>query len=109
MTTSDKAETLLQKSKNELEFNYEIYGLAVMDKDLVGQTIGGVPVTASAASLYDDARLTVVDSVLINLEPEHPEFKETVNLFHVMGVEVNISLAEYDLGIPNQQIVKMVS
>lgn len=107
VTTSDKAELLLQKSRSELEFNYEISALAIMDKDLVGEKIGDIPVTASAASLYDDARLTVVDSVLIDLPPEHPEFKETINLFHVMGVEVNISLAEYDLGIPNQQIVKM--
>ena len=74
---------------------------------MIGQIIAGVPVTANAESLYDDARLTVVDSVLIDLEPEHPWFKETVNLFHVMGVEVNISLSEYNLGIPNQQIIKM--
>ena len=107
VTTSDRAESLLQKSKSELEFNYEISALAIMDKDLTGEKIGDIPVTANTATLYDDARLTVVDSVLIDLPPEHPEFKETINLFHVMGVEVNISLAEYNLGIPNQQIVKM--
>lgn len=107
VTASERAENLLQKSRNELEFNYEISALAIMDQDLTGQKIGGIPVTASAATLYDDARLTVVDSVLIDLEPDDPEFKETVNLFHTMGVEVNISLAEYNLGIPNQQIVKM--
>ena len=107
VTTSGKAEELLKKSKNELEFNYEISGLVIMDRDMTGEKIGEIPVTASEATLYDDARLTVVDSVLIDLEPEHPQFKETVNLFHAMGVEVNISLAEYNLGIPNQQIVKM--
>lgn len=107
VTTSEAAEALLRKSRNELEFNYEISALAIMDQDLTGQVIAGVPVTASSESLYDDARLTVVDSVLIDLPPEHPEFKNTVNLFHVMGVEVNISLAEYNLGIPNQQIIKM--
>ena len=107
VTTSDNAAHLLQQSKEEVEFNYQISALAIMDQDMIGQTVAGVPVTASAESLYDDARLTVVDSVLIDLEPEYPGFKETVNLFHVMGVEVNISLSEYNLGIPNQQIVKM--
>lgn len=107
VTTSEEAEPLLQKSKNEVEFNYEISALAILDKDMVGQEISGIPVTANAETLYDDARLAVVDSVLISLEPDHPQFKETVNLFHVMGVEVNISLADYNLGIPNQQIVKM--
>ena len=107
VTTSENAEKLLNSSKNEVEFNYQISALAIMDKDMVGQTIAGVPVTASEETLYDDARLTVVDSVLIALEPENPYFKATVNLFHVMGVEVNISLADYNLGIPNQQIVKM--
>lgn len=107
VTTSEKAERILQQSREEVEFNYQISALAIMDTDMVGQVIAGIPVTANAESLYDDARLTVVDSVLIDLEPEHPWFKETVNLFHVMGVEVNISLSEYNLGIPNQQIVKM--
>ncbi len=107
VTTSDKAEGLLQSSRSEVEFNYQITALAIMDKDLVGKTIHGVPVTANEESLYDDARLMVVDSVLIALDPEHPQFKNTINLFHVMGVEVNISLEDYNLGIPNQRIVKM--
>lgn len=107
VTTSDNAEILLNSSRSEVEFNYQISALAIMDKDMTGQFVAGVPVTASAETLYDDARLTVVDSVLIALEPDNQYFKDTVNLFHVMGVEVNISLADYNLGIPNQQIVKM--
>lgn len=107
ITTSDKAERLLEQGRAEIEFNFEISALAIMDKDLIGQQIAGVPVTGNTETLYDDARLTIVDSVLIDLEPDHPKFKDTVNLFHVMGVEVNISLADYNLGIPNQQIVKM--
>ena len=107
VTTSENAETLLNNCKAEVDFYYQVSALAIMDKDMIGETIAGVPVTASAETLYDDARLTVVDSVLIALEPEHPLFKDTVNLFHVMGVEVNISLADYNLGIPNQQIMKM--
>lgn len=107
VTTSEHAEELLRHSREEVEFNYQITALAIMDKDLTGKKIDEVPVTANAESLYDDARLMVVDSVLIALEPEHSKFKDTVNLFHAMGVEVNISLADYNLGIPNQQIVKM--
>ena len=107
VTTSNQAEELLKKRHGEVELNYQISALAIMDQNLIGQTIAGVPVTASAGTLYDDARLTVVDSVLIALEPDNPYFKDAVNLFHVMGVEVNISLAEYNLGIPNQQIMKM--
>ena len=97
----------MESCREEVEFNYQISALAIMDKDMTGEMIAGIPVTANAETLYDDARLMVVDSVLIALEPEHPQFKDTVNLFHVMGVEVNISLADYNLGIPNQCIVKM--
>lgn len=101
------AEKVLEGLKGEPSLVYEISGLVIMDREMIGQEIAGIPVTAGSATLYDDARLEVVDSVLINLEPEHPEFKDTVNLFHVMGVEVNISLADYNLGIPDQQIIKM--
>lgn len=107
VTTSKNAARLLQETREEMEFYYQVSALAIMDCDMVGQTIEGVSVTANAESLYDDARLMVVDSVLIDLEPENPCFKETVNLFHVMGVEMNVSLFEYNLGIPNQQIMKM--
>jgi len=107
VATSHNIEKLLESSRKEVEFGYQITALAIMDKDMTGEMIDGIPVTASIETLYDDARLMVVDSVLIALEPEHPQFKDTVNLFHVMGVEVNISLEDYNLGIPNQQIVKM--
>lgn len=107
VTTSDKAVTVLENCKAEMDFDYEVSGLAILDQDMIGQKIYDVLVTASSETLYDDARLTVVDSVLIDLEADHPEFKNTINLFHVMGVEINISLSDYNLGIPNQQIVKM--
>lgn len=107
VTTSDRAGEILNNCKGEVDFNYEISALALLDKDMVGQLVEGVPVTANAQTLYDDARLMVVDSVLIALEPENPQFKDTVNLFHVMGIEINVSLAAYNLGIPNQQIIKM--
>ena len=107
VTTSETAEALMKSSREEVDFNYQIAALAIMDQDMVGQEISGVPVTASMETLYDDARLMVVDSVLIALEPEYPQFKNIVNLFRVMGVEINISLEDYNLGIPNQSIMKM--
>ena len=107
VTTYDRAEAVITQLRTEPSFMYEISGLVMMDKNMIGEQIKGVTVTASSETLYDDARLEVVDSVLIDLEPENPEFKDTVNLFHVMGVEVNISLADYNLGIPHQQVVKM--
>ena len=107
VTTSENAEALLKGSKEEVEFNYQISALAIMNKDMIGETIGGIEVTANAQTLYDDARMMVVDSVLIALSPDSPLFKDTVNLFHVMGVEIHISLADYNLGIPNQRIIKL--
>lgn len=107
VTTYDQAKLVLNDCRDEVDFNYEISALALLDRDMIGETLEGIPITANTETLYDDARLMVVDSVLIALDPENPQFKDTVNLFHVMGVEVNISLADYNLGIPNQQIVKM--
>ena len=107
ITTENRAEPLLKMLGSEPGVSYEVSGLVIMDRKMIGETIGGVTVTADASTLYDDARLNVVDSVLVDLEPEHREFKNTVQLFRAMGTEVNISLFEYDLGIPNQQIVRM--
>lgn len=107
ITVSDRAEQVLKTLGIEVKMDYEISGLVIVDKDMIGKKIGGTTVTAGSKELYDDARLSVVDSVLIDLESEHPEFHDTVNLFHVMGIEVNISLSDYNLGIPDQQVIKM--
>lgn len=107
VTTFEKAAGLIRGLKEEPSMLYEISGLVIMDRKMNGENIEGVTVTANTDTLYDDARLEVVDSVLIDLTPDYPEFKSVVNLFHVMGVEVNISLPDYDLGIPHQQVVKM--
>lgn len=107
VTTFDRAENILKTLEKEPSMIYEISGLAIMDRDAIGEKVAGITVSANADTLYDDARMEVVDSVLIDLEPDHPQFKTTVNLFHVMGVEVNISLFDYNLGIPHQQVVKM--
>ncbi len=107
VTTYDKAETILKALLGDPVLLYEVSGLAVMDRDMIGEKILDWMVTAGSKTIYDDARLSTIDSVLIGLNPEHPEFKDTVNLFHVMGVEVNISSEAYEVHIPNQQIVKM--
>ena len=107
VTTFSRAEALLETLKQEPSVTYQISGVAIVDREMIGEKISGYTVTASSATLYDDARMEVVDSVLIDLEPNYPEFKSTVNLFHVMGVEVNISLFDYNLGIPHQQVAKM--
>ena len=107
VTTSDRAESIIHILKKEPSMMYDISGLVIMDCDMIGEQISGINVSANAETLYDDARMEVVDSVLIDLEPDYPEFKSTVNLFHVMGVEVNISLFDYNLGIPHQQVIKM--
>lgn len=107
VTTLERAKSVIEGLKKEPSFTYEICGLAIMDCDMIGEEIEGVTVTASSPTLYDDARLSTIDSVLIDLAPEHQEFRDTVNLFHVMGTEVNILLNDYNLGIPHQQIVKM--
>lgn len=107
VTTFDRAENLLHGLKDEPSIYYEISGLVIMDREMIGEKILDVTVTASAETLYDDARMEVVDSALIHIEPECPGFKEIVNLFRVMGIEVNISLFDYNLGIPHQQVIKM--
>ena len=107
VTTKERAQTVLNGLKNEPRLMYEIVGLAIMDQEMIGEEIAGVAVTASSPTLYDGARLTTIDSVLIDLEPDHEEFQNTVRLFHVMGIEVNIALHDYNLGIPHQQVVKM--
>ena len=51
ITTSENAKALLKSSREEVDFNYQISALSIMDKNMIGETIDGIPVTANVETL----------------------------------------------------------
>jgi len=93
ITTSDRAEEVIQRIRDEREWAILISDMAIIDKDMVGECIDGIPVLGSSSNLMEIARLNVLDEVFINL-PRKCSFNlnETIYEFEKMGVTVHVGI-----------------
>ena len=72
VTTSDRAEKVIDRIKHSKEWNYEVTSVVIMDKDMKGSTIGKVPVIAGADDMISEATKNIVDRVFISLPSDVP-------------------------------------
>ncbi len=83
--------------------DFVVNGVVVVDQDLRGQKIQGIPVVASADTFWEYVRTAVVDEVFIDgntRESSEALASELVEL----GMTVHISLVHRDKMIPNRMI-----
>lgn len=78
-----------------------ITGIAVLDRDMRGKEIGGIPVSAGAEDVVDSVCRNWVDEVLIVLSREEPYPEKLVEQLAGMGVVTHVSVfrAEEDSGM----------
>lgn len=94
VTTNSIAEKVV---KNVKEHNYEmqqINGVIVVDKDMTGEIIEGVPVVADAENAAEFLRQGWVDEVFINLDEKAPYPKELIERCSEMGLTVHLNFAK---------------
>jgi len=92
VTSSRNAKTAAEDINN---YNYEMFrvaGLAVIDEDLRGREICGIPVVANRESATDYACRHWVDEVFFNLPDEEPYPEGLACQFTEMGVVVHVKV-----------------
>ena len=82
---------------------FKVSGIAVVDKDMVGQEIQGIPVVASADSLMEYIRTNVVDEVFIDGNTRASSEALAVELIE-WGITVHIGLVHTDQMIPSRRL-----
>ena len=82
---------------------FKVSGIAVVDEDMVGQEIQGIPVVASADSLMEYIRTNVVDEVFIDGNTRASSEALAVELIE-WGVTVHIGLVHTDQMIPSRRL-----
>ncbi len=106
VTESSMAEEVI---RNVVENSYEgfhLAGLAVLDCDMTGQDIGGIPVVACADNVADAVCHIWVDEVLISLPTDVSYPESLVEQFMEMGIVVHLGLyirKEADFSLKNQK------
>lgn len=80
---------------------FKVEGVAVVDKDMVGESIQGIPVVASADSLFEYLRTNVVDEVFLDGNTRASEESLAGRLVE-QGLTVHMSLIHTNNLMPNR-------
>ncbi|MCM1187238.1 MAG: exopolysaccharide biosynthesis polyprenyl glycosylphosphotransferase [Lachnoclostridium sp.] len=92
VTTKSMAESVIQNAEKGSYERFYIAGVAVLDCDMKGQEISGIPVVGDEGNVADAACHVWVDEVLIALPHSQVYPEEMVNQFLEMGIVVHWGL-----------------
>jgi exopolysaccharide biosynthesis polyprenyl glycosylphosphotransferase len=93
MTTEERAADILTSVVKGREWTKRITGVIIMDHDMTGKDICGVPVVASADNMFDYARKQIVDEVFISIPYDSGDnLHDIVMELENMGIRVNLSV-----------------
>ena len=74
--------------------DYQVSGIVIINKDMIGQTIDGIPVVSSEPKLLDYVCKEWVDQVFINLPPGVFLSERILDGFNEMGIAVHQKLLD---------------
>ena len=94
LTVSDKAELAIRKLKDQNYRNVEITGIVTADRDMTGETVGGIPVVASREKVLDYVCREWVDEVIFVYAEEYEHVKALTEQLLNMGITVHVALED---------------
>lgn len=98
ITTKQRAEDMLIAVKNLDDWTRRIEGFIIIDEDMRGKTVGGVPVLAGEENMMEYIRKEIVDEVYIDIgTTSKKSIKPLVLELEDMGVTVHIKLDIMDI------------
>lgn len=92
VTSSDIAENVIANIQKKNMSDMVLDSAAVVDTDLLGTSIRGVPVTGNKENVADYIRKNWIDGVFFNCSSDHPVSPEIVKLCADMGVSIYLNM-----------------
>ena len=93
VTTLASAKHLVESFMKDPYHDFSIDGIVIIDKNIIGSEIEGIPVVASADSFYEYVRVNVVDEVFVNSGTISDEEYFSQELMD-MGITVHYKILE---------------
>ena len=108
VTNENRAEDVLRNVRENNYNLYDINGLVIIDKDMTGSWISGIPVVAELkdASAYICQKW--VDEVFINVDEDYPFPQELMDELLEMGMVVHRNLAKIKSMQGQRQMIETV-
>ncbi|MCR4641026.1 MAG: sugar transferase [Lachnospiraceae bacterium] len=100
ITVRERASRIIEQIRSEHAWNYELTSIAIMDEDMKGQEIDGVPVVAGREDVIDTGTQNILDRVFISLPLSDIEtVRDMILDFEAMGI-----LCHYDIDVEELNI-----
>ena len=95
VTYSDRAEDIIRRVNKRSEYNRNIDGIVILDKDMTGETILDCPIIANRDGLVDYVKLQIMDEVLLDVPVnEYKRMRKDIIELESMGVVVSMSITQ---------------
>lgn len=110
ITTYSQAKEVLMRINSKSNWEYLVTYLTILDRDVIGKKILGVPVKANESNMFEVARQEALDGIFIHLPSDYMEtirLEESINQFKNMGIEVSLSLYIFGPELSEQNIQDM--
>lgn len=104
----DLASKVIQNVKEHNYNRYNINGLILIDKDMTGKEIAGVPVVADLNNASSFICQQWVDEVFVNVDETYPYPQELIEELLEMGMPVHVNLAKVRSTPGQKQFVEAI-
>ena len=105
ITTYRKALEIIPKIKNENLSEQKITSIAILDRNMYGKEILGIPVKAGIHNLLDTIRYETVDEVFISIPPKMSlDLEEIIEELELMGIKVRLNIDTFGLNIKEKKV-----
>ena len=108
ITTKDIAADVIGNVRKNNYNRYNINGLVIIDENMTGQSISGIPVVADMPNASNYICQQWVDEVLINIDEEYPHPQKLMDELLEMGMVVHLNLAKVKSTPGQKQLVETV-
>lgn len=102
--TQEAATELIQTITESAIRNYQFFGLAILDRSIIGQKIGNVSVDADRSTLISYIQSNVVDEVFLNIPEDSALTLQIARELLQMGLTVHIYMEDAYQSLPNRSI-----
>ncbi len=105
LTTAERAEAIIRTIRKEREWEFQITGIALLDRKVEGMRIAGIPIIAGPDNIFDVVTKAVIDEVFINVPYDTDlNLNELILTFENMGITVNLSIESFNLNVKEKTI-----
>ena len=94
ITSDGRVDRVVKNIKDHNYEGFDINGIAVINKDMKGMIIDGIPVVANLDTVVEYVCREWVDEVFINLDSAEPYPGELIDQFTEMGVVVHMKIVK---------------